>query len=253
MPKFINGNVATWTMRGDWNRKEVFKFDEGHGNDRIVRFDINNDLVDLTEFNQEISWDDLQHKITLNTWWMLGREVTDVTIDLTDWGGGVIELPKLSGRLGLQNEVKDMIRIATVGGDEGNNFGYGTYGDDVIAGRGGHDSLTGLGGDDYLTGGAGHDQLNGSGGDDRLNGGAGNDTFFYNKNAGHDTIEDFQSGKDRIELSNYTHITEFSQLSASQEGGNVVIDMSSHGGGSITLENFDLDDLSADDFSFYGG
>jgi len=62
--------------------------------------------------------------------------------------------------------------------------------------------LQGLAGDDHLFGGKGNDRLIGGAGDDILTGGAGNDTFvFASAMEGFDTITDFRSGADRIEVS----------------------------------------------------
>ncbi|MCH4150446.1 MAG: hypothetical protein LKF30_00630 [Sphingobium sp.] len=80
-------------------------------------------------------------------------------------------------------------------------FGYlgkdnlnGGNGNDVIDGGGGNDSLQGAAGDDVLIGGAGRDVLAG---------GAGNDTFVFDvleTSSNKDTIRDFVSGADHIEL-----------------------------------------------------
>ncbi|MBA5249267.1 MAG: type I secretion C-terminal target domain-containing protein, partial [Gammaproteobacteria bacterium] len=64
--------------------------------------------------------------------------------------------------------------------------------------------LFGLAGDDTLTGGNRSDTLEGGTGDDILTGNAGTDTFFYGyKNAGNDTITDFntsQNNGDKLDL-----------------------------------------------------
>ena len=60
-------------------------------------------------------------------------------------------------------------------------------------------------------------------GDDRLDGGAGNDGLIGG------------SGDDIL---------------TGGTGDDVVLDFTAHGGGTITLQNFDLDDLDASDFVF---
>ena len=69
---------------------------------------------------------------------------------------------------------------------------------------------------------------------------------------GDDTVADFTDGEDLIDLSAFTGITQFSDLTVAQVGDNVEIDLSSEsGGGSITLQNVLLADLDETDFVFY--
>ena len=141
-------------------------------------------------------------------------------------------------------------------GGRGNDRLYGDAGNDTVAGHLGNDELDGGAGDDTLDGGAGQDRLTGGLGDDTLWGDRcgpeDEDVFVYAPGHGADTIKDFQDGLDRIDLSAFAGISGFSELNASQEGADVVIDFSSQGGAgdSITLENFNLADLGADDFIF---
>jgi hypothetical protein len=68
----------------------------------------------------------------------------------------------------------------------------GTALSDVFDGLGGNDTFNGAGGNDFLIGGAGADNLTGGGG---------SDTFSYNSAAeGGDTITDFLSGTDIINI-----------------------------------------------------
>jgi VCBS repeat-containing protein len=91
----------------------------------------------------------------------------------------------------------------------------GTAGADIIMGLGGNDTLQGLRGSDTIWGGSGHDELLGGwgndvligqGGADLLIGNGGADRFDFNKlsdsrSAAPDTISDFGTGADRIDLS----------------------------------------------------
>ncbi len=73
------------------------------------------------------------------------------------------------------------------------------------SGNGLNNNLTGNGNANSLDGGAGNDTLNGASGNDTLTGGAGSDTFAFatplNAARNVDTIADFSSGSDRIQLS----------------------------------------------------
>ena len=79
--------------------------------------------------------------------------------------------------------------------------GTGNNLNNAITGNSGNNILSGLGGNDRLNGGAGNDILMGGGGNDTLTGGTGADTFvFASLRHGVDTITDFVSGQDRLQL-----------------------------------------------------
>jgi hypothetical protein len=90
----------------------------------------------------------------------------------------------------------------SVVGNAKNNVFVGEQGNDTLVGEGGQDTLIGGDGNDTLTGGGGRDTLIGGNGLDSLRGGNGADRFrFLVPNEGIDTILDFVSGTDKIELS----------------------------------------------------
>lgn len=81
----------------------------------------------------------------------------------------------------------------------------GSDGDNALNGGRGNDQLFGRGGVDKLYGGDGNDVLTGGAGADLLWGGAGRDRFTFNtvsesNGAGYDTIMDFASGVDLVDL-----------------------------------------------------
>ena len=135
----------------------------------------------------------------------------------------------------------------------------GADGDDNLDGGEGVDFLFGGSGDDTLTGGGGRDFLLGGGEVDTLTGGTGEDTFAFLPGHGSDTITDFDTSDDQIDLSQFTMAITFTQLQAKMStvtdpnDGNVVtgvqIDLSDFGGGTITLEGITAtSDLTADMF-----
>jgi VCBS repeat-containing protein len=92
----------------------------------------------------------------------------------------------------------------------------GTVGADALTGGSGHDVINANNGDDFLNGEEGDDILNGGSGNDNLTGGYGADTFLFSSEEdatsalsnldkistlGTDSITDFVSGLDRLELS----------------------------------------------------
>lgn len=100
-------------------------------------------------------------------------------------------------------------------GGSGQDRLFGEAGQDVLQGAAAADILDGGDGDDLLFGGIGRDRLTGGSGNDRLNGGlgqdvltggAGADVFIFTSPAtagsgrAADTITDFQTGVDRIDL-----------------------------------------------------
>ena len=64
-------------------------------------------------------------------------------------------------------------------------------------------------------------------------------------------MTDFADAEDVIDLTQLTGITSFDNLTLSQDGNDVVIDLSGQGAGSLTLRNVTLSDLDGDDFVFY--
>ena len=90
----------------------------------------------------------------------------------------------------------------------------------------------------------------GASGDDTLTGGAGADTFVFDPNHGNDVVTDFTDGEDLIDLSAFSTISGFSDLTVTSDENGVIIDLTAHGGGTILLQGFDIDDLSAEDFQF---
>ena len=99
-------------------------------------------------------------------------------------------------------------------GNDGANVLIGGSGSDALYGRGDSDRLEGADGNDYVDGGLGNDALYGQSGRDTLYGGAGTDILVGGSGAdlfvfkvrsetasgAQDTIEDFVSGTDRIDL-----------------------------------------------------
>ena len=92
-----------------------------------------------------------------------------------------------------------------LGGQNGNDILIGSNGNDTLVGDDGDDDLRGQNGNDTLIGSNGNDTLVGGNGMDNLTGGDGEDTFVYtNTDVGNenlDTITDFITGEDKVDLS----------------------------------------------------
>lgn len=101
----------------------------------------------------------------------------------------------------------------------------------AVAGGDGADGLFGTEGADSLDGGADDDILLGGGGADQLTGGSGRDVFVYGRvtdsgAAARDTIADFLSGTDRIDLTALA----VQSVSIQADGGFSVLDVITAGG-----------------------
>ncbi|MCF6432524.1 calcium-binding protein [Leisingera sp. MMG026] len=133
----------------------------------------------------------------------------------------------------------------TLDGGGGNDELLGGNGRDKLLGGAGNDKLLGGGGNDILVGGNGKDVLRGNKGNDRLDGGDGADLFIFKRGDGHDTIRNFDASEDLIRI--YRGASKFSDLEISDTGKGADIRFADV---SITLRNFDADDVTADLFVF---
>ena len=142
------------------------------------------------------------------------------------------------------NAVLGGTHMADIIGDNGNNTLDGTDENDLIQGLLGNDVINGLGGDDRIEGGLG---------DNTLTGGAGNDVFAITFRGDQtQTITDFESGEDRIDLS-FMGIGSFDQLIPflTQDSNSAVFrTVWASRAERIVLEGIDRGDLTADDFIF---
>ena len=109
--------------------------------------------------------------------------------------------------LGSANDnVSSGDRNDTVYGGDGEDIIYGNQGNDLIRGGSGADFINGGLGDDIIFGDGGNDTIEGgSRGHDRFTGGLGEDVFeIVNDGAWIDTITDFVSGTDRLDITGLT-------------------------------------------------
>jgi serralysin len=78
---------------------------------------------------------------------------------------------------------------------------------DLLWGNEVANTLSGLGGNDVLNGFGGNDRLIGGAGNDTLTGGSGSDVFVFANDGSTDTMTDFQTGVDKIDLTALTGVT----------------------------------------------
>ena len=126
---------------------------------------------------------------------------------------------------------------------KGNDRVDGGADNDTIYGRAGDDVLRGGSGNDKVFGDTGNDHIYGDAGDDQLAGGSGMDIFFFALGDGSDSIADFTSGEDHINL----HATglHFSDLMLTTTSAGLTVH---YGASQIFLAG--VTSVSANDFVF---
>jgi Ca2+-binding RTX toxin-like protein len=148
----------------------------------------------------------------------------------------------------------------------------GSYGDDILTGGDGPDTLLGLRGSDMVDGGAGDDVVRGGRGidddagsdgddtvfgglgDDRSSGDAGDDVLFiifgantltFVDNDGDDAVRGYKPGIDTFDLTAVAGLDDRDDLPVTDSGDDVLVD---YGTGSFLLKNTDFSDVEASDF-----
>lgn len=163
----------------------------------------------------------------------------------------------ISGNGNTQIQYGNATGAVSINLTAGTADGDGSVGHDTITGAvfnvlgsNFNDTIIGSASNDSLSGSVGNDTLDGRAGNDFLSGGAGTDTFVYATGGGFDFIQDFVHGQDKIDLTGVYGIFSLADLQshAAQIGSNTVITFSS--GDGLTLQNVDLNSLTASDFLF---
>lgn len=130
----------------------------------------------------------------------------------------------------------------------GNDVAIGGVGNDWIAGGRGRDTVLGEAGHDNIYGGAGQDTINGGSGRDWIAGGSGCDTFVFERGGHRDTIVDFRNGKDVVDLSGFSAIEGFDDITVHEGWYGAKIELGD--GDSLFLLGVRKGQLDASDFIF---
>ncbi|MDI7864955.1 fasciclin domain-containing protein [Rhizobiaceae bacterium n13] len=130
----------------------------------------------------------------------------------------------------------------------GNDVAIGGEGNDWISGGRGVDTLLGESGQDKIYGGSGQDTIDGGAGGDWIAGGSGSDVFVFKHGSNRDTIVDYQDGNDKFDLSGYSGIDGFDDLTVREGWLGTRIELDD--GDSITLVGVRKGQIDAGDFMF---
>lgn len=143
----------------------------------------------------------------------------------------------------------------TLDGTSGDDLLYGYAGDDELNTNGssgnGNDTLYGGTGDDTLEGKNDDDYLDGGAGDDTMKGGSGSDHYFFV--SGHDTVEEYSTDSDVLELDSSWDVEDVTMARYSTAGDDLVLTVGSTGANSITITNMFYNNRQVETLSFDGG
>lgn len=189
---------------------------------------------------------------------------TNEYLDLTDTarqtliddddGDDVINVAAITGDVSLDlNENSTSLlagKALTIGTGSIIERAYTGDGDDIITGNASNNLLYSGRGDDSIDGGLGNDWLIGKSGLDQLTGGLGYDRFVIEVgDVGVTTIKDFsQAEGDKIVITKDDTLSSIADLSMSEQGNDVVINLSADQ--TIVIENMSLVNLADNDFVF---
>ncbi len=206
------------------------------GFDALVDFDIDYPAAAAALIVQDVSGDDLTISVD-------GQLVATLTGVAADLGIG----PTYEAGEGLSLEHSFIVSNPSEGVDPGPvdpNLIVGTDGADTLTGTAGDDIIMGLDGNDSLYALAGEDVLDGGAGVDRLYGGPDADDFVFGSGTGLDFVYAFEDGLDQIQLDGI----DFADVVIAEYRVNDV--MVSAGEDIMILRDFDVVDLTVDDFIF---
>jgi len=156
----LTGGLDNDTLTGGAGY-DIFVFAADSGRDVITDFNVNDDLIDLTAYNTDVS--DLR----------FSQNSEGITLFI---GSSIIFLENIfRDDLTLDNFI--FVDPDSISDEDDQNI-QGSHGDDVLEGGSGDDTINASNGDDTVYGHDGDDVLNGENGNDTLFGGAGADELI---------------------------------------------------------------------------
>lgn len=250
-----NGNDALWAGSDDTGNDTLIG---GNGNDTIGG-GAGNDSIDGGAGNDLMFGGDGDDIVNTgngaNTIWAGSGDDQITGGDGNDIMGGGLGDDDISGGAGNDviyggQDTETAGTNDTLSGGGGNDVIYAAGGNDSVTGGDGNDNLFSGGDNDTVEGGAGNDTLWGGGGDDSFTGGAGADVFYFGGSSGNDTVTDFDTDEDILDLSEA--VTNFAstadvEAAASDTANGLLIDLGD--GNSVLLEGLATSDISSMDIT----
>ncbi len=149
---------------------------------------------------------------------------------------------RYQGRQGVQSDVY---------GWDGNDSITGGLADERLYGGNGNDVLQSSAGDDEVYGGLGNDRIIGGFGDDTLSGNGGKDRFVFRPLDGHDSVEGFTDGTDKIDLGAFHFADAEAVIALVRDApGGLILDLGAVGGGTVFIAGFTSAVFDATDLIF---
>lgn len=172
---------------------DTYIFNLGDGQDAIYESDATAGNLDTIRFGVGIAAGDITFNRSGNDL-VLAINGSSDQVKIQNWGysdSSQIECIEFADAT-VWNKEDIRSRVAAIPN-------RGTDGNDSLSAWSDGAVLEGLGGNDTLAGGTGNDILDGGAGDDTLKGGAGSDTYVFGRGAGHDTINNFDTGSGKVD------------------------------------------------------
>ena len=230
---WLSGDSASNTIRGG---KGADRIDGGPGNDALFGEDGADTLTGGTG-NDTLNGGDGNDTASFE------GSAVGVKVDLS------IAFPQNTNQ-----GIDTFISIERVDGSDLGDLIRGNGQNNRIVGNDGNDFIWGLGANDNLYGGDGNDVIAGGAGDDNLYGGNGADAFFagsYFGDGGHDLIDDFELGVDKVFVPIGYGNTDFSDITIGADDYYGFAVATFANGERITFFEVLPEDIGESDFIFF--
>jgi Ca2+-binding RTX toxin-like protein len=235
--QFNGSQNSTSTLTNLGLLKGAWAFFGSYGDDMVINHGQMKGSIYMGEGDD--TFDDRGGKVDHDIYGQSGNDtlITDsANVHLQEDSNGGTDTVKSTVTYVLTANVENLVLLGKGGVD-----GTGTEDGNAVTGNQGNNKLMGLGGADTLDGGRGNDVLKG---------GSGSDTFVFATNGGQDTVLDFKSGTDHIDLTGQSVVSDFNDMinnHVTTLHGDLTIHM---GADTLTLANTQVSDLHVNDFSF---